>query len=590
MSSPDDRSPKTPKADPGKQIRFKNKPLGVVTQESLDAIAAANDPPTLFQQNGVLVRVRRFDDHVFPEPLTLDSLRHHLGRSANFVRIYFGRGQDAEERVHIEPPPLDFVRDLLASPDWDERAFPTLKGVVTCPYFSANGKLVTTKGYDRESRLWYEPDAGFHLPEIPDTPTEAHVAEAKRLIVSELLHDFPFQTEADRTNAVAYLLTPFVREMVKGPVPLALIEAAVPGTGKGLVANSIALPSTGSTLETIPQRDSEEEWRKAFTAKLIEFPVFAMLDNLRGTLRSSALEAILTTNRLTDRILGETRMVRLSLRTIWLATGNNLQLGGDLPRRVVWIRLDAKMERPEERKPDSFKHPDLLGWAKQHRPQLVWAALVLVQNWILRGRNPGREVMGSYESWTAVLGGILRDAGFTDFVKNVQERRRDGDEDLEQLKRFAYAWYEKHTFQAVTAGELFEIVATSDLLPQVMAAETEQGRRQKLGRYLARMEDKVVGHFQIKRLAGLHRTGVRKYQIVNLKPQPPEPENNPGLATPEALKQLGDLLDSGAPFPSQEASILEGFADTWVPDDEPEDEASEGDYEGGPIDPEELDA
>ena len=592
MPVPDDHSHKSRKDEPAKEIRFKNKPLGVVTQESLDAIAAANNPPTLFQQNGNLVRVRRFDEEVIPEQLTIDSLRYHLGRSANFVRIYFGRGQDSKERVVIDLPPQEFIRDVLACPDWDERVFPTLKGVVKCPYFTAAGKLVTAKGYDTDSRLWYEPDAGFILPEVPANPTDAQLAEAKRWIVSELLYDFPFQSEADRTNAVAYLVTPFVREMINGCIPMGLCEAAVAGTGKGLLANAIAIPATGSTLETIPQRDSEDEWRKVFTAKLLESPTFVMLDNLTGTLKAPALEALLTTGKWTDRILGETRMARLKPRATWLATGNNLQLGGDLPRRVVWMRLDAKMERPEERKPDEFKHADLVRWAVTNRPHLVWAALVIVQNWIAKGCVPGKEVMGSYESWTGTLGGILRDGGFTGFITNVRERRRDGDEDLEQLKRFVYAWYKEFQFETVTAKDLFPLVATLDLLPQVMAAETEQGRKQKLGHYLGRMEDKVVGQFQLVRLKDSHRTGVRKYQIIDLKPQAEQkPATNSSQASKEDLERLGDMLGLGGGTIAIPASQPDFPADHDTPFEEDEFEEDDlDDEEGGSVDPDELDA
>ncbi len=527
---------------PSKLIVFKNKPLGAVTQESLDAIAQANRPPTLFQQNGTLVRIRPYDDGVFPEPLSLDAMRHHLGRSANFVRKYAARSAGGDDKVVIDIPPIEFVRDLMACPDWDEGVFPKLKGVVKCPYFTAGAKLVEEPGYDAGSQLWYEPDPGFNPSKVPADPAAEDVAEARRWIVSELLHDFPFQSEADRTNAVAYLLTPFVREMIDGPVPLALFEAAVAGTGKGLLANAVAIPSSGATLEAIPQRDSGEEWRKAFTAKLIEFPTFILLDNLTGTLRAPALEAILTTERWSDRVLGETRMVRLKLRTVWMATANNLQLGGDLPRRVVWVRLDAKMERPEERKQEAFKHPDLVRWAKANRPELVRSALVLIQNWVARGRPAGNEVMGSYESWTATLGGILAAAGFIDFLKNVQERRRDGDEDLEELKRLVLAWLRAFEFDKVTVKELFGEVAPSELPSYVMAADDVSTQRKRLGNYLRRVEDKVVGQYQVVRMPNLNRDGVRKYRIVDLKAQAAA-QSDQSPATRPSSEQLDKLFD-----------------------------------------------
>jgi hypothetical protein len=61
---------------------------------------------------------------------------------------------------------------------------------------------------------------------LPATLTAEDVAEARALIVDELLGDFPFATEADRVNACGLLLLPFVREMVSNATPLHLVEAS----------------------------------------------------------------------------------------------------------------------------------------------------------------------------------------------------------------------------------------------------------------------------------------------------------------------------------------------------------------------------
>jgi hypothetical protein len=55
------------------------------------------------------------------------------------------------------------------------------------------------------------------------------------MLLLELFGDFPFATDADRTNALGALLLPFVRELVDDPTPLHLIEAPSPGIGKGLL-------------------------------------------------------------------------------------------------------------------------------------------------------------------------------------------------------------------------------------------------------------------------------------------------------------------------------------------------------------------
>lgn len=586
MSTPNKNSKPETKSNAQTEIEYRNKSLGIVTKESLAAIARSNSPPHLFQQDGFLVRVRQADGDVFPERLTIDTLRYHLGRCADFVLIFSKRQNNGKGKI-IKLPPIDFVRDLLAAPSWDEAVFPRLKGVVKSPYFTATGELVIEPGYCRTSQLWYE-SGDLVVSPVPKTPSSEDINEAKRWIVTELLGDFPFQQDTDRANAISFLLTPFVREMIDGPVPMALIEAPAAGTGKGLLANVLAIPSTGSLLETIPQRESDEEWRKAITAKLIEIPSHILLDNLTGTLRSAALEAALTSERWTDRILGESRMVRLRPRSIFMATANNLRLEGDLHRRVVWFRLDAKMERPEERKPSEFKHPNLIKWTKEYRTKLVWACLVLVQNWIAKGRYRSADVMGSYENWACILGGILSDSGLTGFLANIQDRRRDGDEDLEQLKRFVYEWWKSYGFDTVIVADLYKIVMEEELLPYVVAAETVIGQKQRLGRYLGKHEDSTVGQYQIRRLKGLHRNGVRKYQLVDLKAEKEAGSaNGKGVSSQPTEKHFKGLIDD---LPVNESEFAETMSQDRAYDEEQCDDEEYDNDDGDEFDPDDLDA
>src|SRR5262249_25049306 len=154
------------------------------------------------------------------------------------------------------------------------------------------------------------------------------------------------------------------------------------------------------------------------------------------TLKSPALEAALTSECWADRMLGETRIVHAKITATWLATANNLQVGGDLARRIVSIRLDAKLERPDERDPAKFKHPELLAWAKTNRGRLMWAALTLIKAWVAREKPPGKQVMGSYESWAQTLGGILEVSGMTTFLTNLKQFRQNTDSDVEHLATF----------------------------------------------------------------------------------------------------------------------------------------------------------
>jgi hypothetical protein len=557
--------------------------------DCLTVAQEANSPPTIFQQGNMLVRIRSDGDDVYLEPVVIDSLRGFLERAATFGKTYF---KDGEQKTSYWPLPLDFVRDILALPGWPKEVFPPINGIARCPFFTADGNLVSESGYDITSKIWLHLAPDLVIDPVPAVPSSKQLELARHWMANELLGDFPFQSDADKANAVAYVLTPFLREMIKGQIPMGLLEAPAAGTGKGLLANAIAIPSLGMPLETIPQRNNDEEWRKAITAKLIELPLFTLFDNLTGTLRSAALEAALTSENWADRMLGETRIVRTKIRTIWLATGNNLQIAGDLFRRIVWIRLDAKMERPEDRNPAKFYHPQLLQWAKANRSKLVWAALTIIRAWIVRGKEPGTEVMGSYESWTATLGGILKLIELNGFVSNLRKNRLNADDELIQLGNFVEAWEKEYGRQEITIGQLFELVAQHDhLLPWIMEPEKDHGRKVRLGRWISKHRDRTVGTYQIRELLPDKRSRCKRYQLVDLTDPDGTLESSSSEVVSETKplpaprrKDFPGLLDD-RPIPRPPAAPAEPVA-SGDHNEEEDGEQEEKEFRG--IEPDEL--
>src|SRR5690606_555306 len=135
-----------------------------------------------------------------------------------------------------------------------------------------------------------------------------------------------------------------------------------------------------------------------------------------------------------------TRMLTLPNRATWIATGNNVRFGGQLGRRVVRIRLDARCERPEDRQ-FARSETELRASIREERGEQVWARLVLVQNWIARGRPKWDGVpMGGFEGWSVTLGGILAAAGLVNFLQNRSAVRAESEPDQEQWKDFFSEW------------------------------------------------------------------------------------------------------------------------------------------------------
>ena len=141
---------------------------------------------------------------------------------------------------------------------------------------------------------------------------------------------------------------------------------------------------------------------------------------------------------------------------MFIATGNNIILGGDLPRRCYWIRLDAQQSEPWRNR--HFRHPDLRGWVQESRGRLLGAILTLARAWFLAGSPlPSTAILGSFEEWCRGSSeSILEFAGITGFLGNLDELYRQSDPTLAAREAFLielFRWKAKSGFtvaQAVT--------------------------------------------------------------------------------------------------------------------------------------------
>jgi len=138
------------------------------------------------------------------------------------------------------------------------------------------------------------------------------------------------------------------------------------------------------------------------TAPIIGF------DNIRGTIYSSELEALLTTRMLNERVLGASRNADVTNDRLWAATGNNARIGGDLPRRVLPVALDPQCANPYKR---TFAF-NPVEWMTARRGEYIAALLTVARGWIAAGRpeaDAGRS--DDYRQWYAATRGLLGWAG-----------------------------------------------------------------------------------------------------------------------------------------------------------------------------------
>lgn len=466
-----------------------------VVGEAMLALQEANDPPTMFVRAGQLCRLRKDEDgRPLIEGLRAEHIRLKLAEAANWYRISKDGGHSSTS------PPADVATSIVASGHWE---MPALAGVVELPVLRPNGTFQTEHGYDGSTRLfhWHR---GTPYPTVSEAPTADELAAAVALI-DETLCDFPWDSTADRANAWALLLTPLVRAIV-GQVPMALVDAPEPGTGKGLLVKVAAIITIGRAAALMAWPTGDEELEKKVTAALMAGSTMLIFDNVEGMIKSPTLAAVLTADSWQGRVLGRSEMVTVPNRATWAATGNNIDVGGDLARRCYRIRLDARQASPWLR--TGFKHADLGGWVSENRGALLHALCTIVRSWWVAGKPmaTGLPPMGDYSRWVATVGGILDHAGVKDFLGNLADFHASADREAGAWEAFLSAWHDHIGEESVSVGDLvgkmrdlYTGERILEALPDELAGEWGKGSfSQRLGQALRKRTGRHFG------AAGLH--------------------------------------------------------------------------------------
>lgn len=495
--------PSKPKRDDRPEIRVNNRQLRDIVGDAWRAARTSNRRPQLFVRSGSLVRLAHAEDGPRIDAMDEASVYGYLARIADWVKVT----EDATMNVS---PVKDVARDMLAYP---HQELPALEAVVSTPVFDRHGALVSLPGYHAGARLWYFRLPGFEVPQVPARPTPDDLAAARTLLVDDLLVDFPFTAESDRAHALGALVLPFVRRLVEGCTPIHLIEAPTPGSGKGLLGDLISIVTVGRSCEPTTLTQDEDEARKKITSLLAKAQPVILLDNIKTGLDSAQLASALTAETWSDRILGQTKMIDLPNRATWIVTANNPHLSLEIARRCVRVRLDAKTDRPWAR--TGFKHSPIRDWAKANRARLVHALLVVVRSWLAAGKPSGKRTLGSFESWAAVVGGILEHAGVAGFLHDTEQLYESADAEGQEWREFVRAWWDKFGTRWVSASELLELVLARDLLGATVGDKSQRSQKIRLGKALSAARDRHFADWRV--LAGRNSDGnAAKYRLILL--------------------------------------------------------------------------
>lgn len=411
-----------------------------------------------------------------------------------------------EEPVQINPP-LEHARALLErAGEWHASI---LRGVVTCPTMRVDGSILQEPGYDDRSGLLFDP-GGIDFPKVPENPT---FLDAKNAVqeIRKPFREYSLSTAADWSVLLAAVVTSVVRRVLPA-APLFAINAPTAGSGKTLLCEAIGIIAAGYKPTIISQGKSAEEDEKRLSSVLMAGDGVVVIDNCERPLRGDTLCSMLTSEIIASRVLGKSEMKQLITNVLVLATGNNLEVVGDLGRRTLACRIDTGEERP-----DQIAHSfDLIQEVLANRPKLVVAALTILRAYKVAGSPNPMTPLGSFEAWNSVREALVwcgeDDPAITRENVIAEDPRKH------ELAELLDLWDGALGCRAVTLAELSKEVANSpnskvEMLYEALADQTPKRvfNSNSVGRYLGKHKDRLVGGRVLR--CEDDPSGVKRYRL-----------------------------------------------------------------------------
>jgi hypothetical protein len=323
--------------------------------------------------------------------------------------------------------------------------------------------------------------------------------------------EFPFVDTVSRSIWLATLLTAFMRQSLT-LAPATSVDAPDAGTGKTLLAKC-AMVLMGMAPTAVPQCGDEEEVRKRLLSALRTGQPGILFDNIRGQFGSASMEALLTTEFYSDRLLGASQLVSLPTAVSLFFSGNNFRPMGDLWRRILTTRIDAKSDEPERRSFDVEPIP----YCREHRQEIVAAGLALLRGFVAAGKpRTTPDKLASFELWDTLVrqcviwigrAKLMPDIGGQPFFGDPAEgitKAKDSDPERRKLRAFLAAVSALKGAERWCTNDLVKAVNGADPVPPAVAdlrealhdiSENRAGKidPRALGRWITQQVDRRIG-------------------------------------------------------------------------------------------------
>lgn len=330
----------------------------------------------------------------------------------------------------------DLANTLLQS-NIVQSHLPRIDRIFTFPIPILYEKKLTfpKKGYDARFKSFLN----YNSPEINCKNIDLDKAKE---VIDYILREFCFQDDNDKANAIAAMITPFLRGLFSSfrvRTPLWIYLANRERAGKDYLADINGLLYEGYSLEEPPictgeKSNNNEELKKKILSALINGRKRLHFANNKGFLDNSVLEAVITAERYSDRMLGRNDILTFDNELDFSLSGNiGIGFTPDIANRSKFIRLFLDIEDANSRR---FDNPGLHKWVAENRGLILSCFFRMIIEWIDKGSPKGKIPFASFYEWSEIVGGIMEVCGYANpCIKDKENLAVGGDTETTDMKR-----------------------------------------------------------------------------------------------------------------------------------------------------------
>jgi len=220
----------------------------------------------------------------------------------------------------------------------------------------------------------------------PDAPIAMPNLDHARDLILELIKDFLFVSDSDKSRALAAILAPALRAgrlLGEADFPIDIAEANEPQSGK-----TFRLKLNCAIYGVVPYIIANREGGvgsldESISSALVSGIPFILFDNFRGTMNSQLAETCLRGTGMAPARIPHRGEVQLSTSYVnWQLSSNGLQANRDFVNRSLITRI---LKREPNYKFSHYQTGNILANVKAKQPLVLGAVFRIIKEWFDRG-------------------------------------------------------------------------------------------------------------------------------------------------------------------------------------------------------------